>query len=634
MYTGIVLTGITGMKKVAMISDGWKRLITYEWIDGIMRYIRESGEDICLYQYNCHGNWSKDEKHNHGEYNIYQLPDLSEFDGIIMDCINMIDRKQFEKVVETIRESKVPTVAIASDVEGFYYVGIDNKKTLTEVMEHLYTVHHCRKFIFAGGPEENFENRLRIKAFWESLDAFGLSREENPVWYGDYDFSAGVKYFEMMQEEVRAGRADLPDAFVCANDNIAAGLIYKAQSYGYSVPRDFRVTGFDNMDKAMYFEPQITTVGLVREVIGHKCMDVFKDIWDGKDVPRDHFIPSSCVFTESCGCPNSGLLNYREYAKNQIIGGVKKLRNEEDLIIFESEIIKCDTYEKIFHKIAEYFMSLECDGYFIVVDKQLYEGDDENAFMTEGYDLDHMVVACAADNGKFLDIGSVSELYDYLEQHGSCNAYMFTPIHFRERAVGFTVMKNGRFLYANPHFYDIHSTITKTIENFYKKLQLENANKKLRDIYNRDQMTGLYNRIAYTDMIEPEYHKYCEKNQKCALMFLDADYFKEINDRYGHEKGDEILKRIAGVLMEYCPDNGYVYRFGGDEFIVFFPCKEEAEALRFRKQVSEALQTHNISVSMGVSVTNPSSGKKLDDYLKIADQDMYRVKAAKKAMRK
>lgn len=625
--------GMISMKKIAMISDGWKRLITYAWIDGIMRYIRESGEEICLYQYNCHGNWSKDEKHNHGEYNIYRLPELSEFDGIIMDCINIIDKMQFEKVVEMIRASKVPTVSIASDIEGFYYAGIDNKKTIAEIMEHLFTVHNCRRFIFAGGPRENFENELRVQSYWESLDAFGLSRDDNPVWYGDYDFSTGVKYFERMRKELKAGRAAIPDVFVCANDNIAAGLVYRAQRFGYSIPQDFKVTGFDNLDKAMYFNPQITTVGLVREVIGHKCMDILMDIWEGKDVPRNHFIPSSCVFTESCGCPNSGLLNYREYAKNQIIGEVEKLRNEEDLIIFQSEIIQYDTYDLIFHKIAEYFMSLECDGYFVVVDKQLYEGDNEASFLTDGYDMERMVVACAADNKQFLEMENVQELMDYLEQNGSGSAYMFTPIHFREHAVGFTVMKNGRFLYDNPYFYDIHNTITKTIENVYKKLQLENANRKLRDIYNKDQMTGLYNRIAYTEMIEPEYHKYCEQNQKCALTFLDADYFKEINDRYGHEKGDEILKRIAQVLTEHCPEKGYVYRFGGDEFIVFFPCEDEAEVFGFRDRINAALRVHNIGVSMGVVVTEPSSGNKLDDYLKIADQDMYRVKTAKKALR-
>ena len=48
------------MKKIALISDGWRRMITYAWVDGIIRRIRELDEDIALYQYNCYGNWSKD----------------------------------------------------------------------------------------------------------------------------------------------------------------------------------------------------------------------------------------------------------------------------------------------------------------------------------------------------------------------------------------------------------------------------------------------------------------------------------------------------------------------------------------------------------------------------------------------
>ena len=615
------------MKKVALISDGWKRLITYAWVDGIMKFIRESEEEIALYQYNCHGNWSKDEYHNTGEYNIYNLPKLEEFDGIIMDCINIVDKVQFQKVVDMLKASKVPVISIASDVEGFYYAGIDNKKTIAQVMSHLIEVHHCRRFIFAGGTKENYENSLRVQSYWESLERYGFSKEENPVWYGDYDFSTGERYFKAFHKEVRQGMVNLPDVFVCANDNIAAGLIHQAQQLGYSVPQDFRVTGFDNLDKAIYFNPQITTVGLVREVIGYECMGMMADIWQGKKVPRNHFTSSNCVFTESCGCPNSGLLNYRDYAKNQIIGEIGKLRNEEELIVFESEIIKYNTYDKIFHKIAEYFMSLECDGYFVVINQQLYEGDNIDAFSVEGYPEDQMVVACAADNKQFLPIETEKELMEYLERTGAGNAYMFTPIHFRERAVGYSVMKNGRFLYDNPYFYDIHSTITKTIENLYKKIQLENANKKLRDIYNRDQLTGLYNRIAYSEMIEPEYQKYCENKQKCGLAFLDVDHFKEINDTYGHEKGDEILKKIADVLRRYNTSSGYTYRFGGDEFAVFFPCKREEEIMRFREQVEAVLAENEIYVSMGIVITDPFSGCCLDEYLRLADQEMYKVKA-------
>lgn len=162
------------MKKVALISDGWKRLIVYAWVAGIRSYIEESQEDICLYQFNCHGNWSTDELYNRGEYNIYNLPDLSEYDGVILDCLNIRDDRILKSTIEYIKAANVPVVSIACNIEGFYYVGIDNNSTIEELMEHLYNVHGCRSFIYAGGPRENFENLQRVHAFQNALIRFGI----------------------------------------------------------------------------------------------------------------------------------------------------------------------------------------------------------------------------------------------------------------------------------------------------------------------------------------------------------------------------------------------------------------------------------------------------------------------------
>lgn len=618
------------MKKVALFSDGWKRLITYAWVDGMMQYIADSDEDIALYQYNCHGNWSLDEKHNYGEYNIYTLPDLSAFDGIILDCTNICVSSYLNKLVTMIRLANKPTVSISQYIEGFYYTGIDNKKPIADIIDHLYHVHHCRKFVFAGGPKDNYENTLRTASYLENIEKLGLSVEDNPVWYGDYDFSTGLRYFEDYIKSFHGRDIVFPDAFVCANDNIAAGICYQAQQYGYEIPKDFKVTGFDNLDKAAYFDPQITTVAHMREHIGNKTMEILADVWAGKKVPQMHFMPSVCYYSESCGCPNGGLLDYRKYAKDQVIAGIDKLNREELLMKLESDIVKCANYDEVFEQIAEYFANLECDGFAFLVDKRMYEGADESCFVKDGYDFDNLIVAYMAEGKKRIEIKEVSDFFRFCEERGAKSAYMFTPIHFRDRAVGFSMLINAKFLYDNPYFYDLHNTITKTLENLYKKLLLEVANKKLMDIYNRDQLTGLYNRIAYTEMIEPEYRKHCDHGKKCAVNFVDADHFKQINDTYGHEKGDIILKRIAAVLLEKSPQEGYVYRYGGDEFIAFFPVDDATQIEKFRAEVISELGKDDISVSIGSAATDPLSDMTFDEYLKLADKDMYRVKAAKK----
>lgn len=91
-----------------------------------------------------------------------------------------------------------------------------------------------------------------------------------------------------------------------------------------------------------------------------------------------------------------------------------------------------------------------------------------------------------------------------------------------------------------------------------------------------------------------------------------------------------ILKEIANVLVEKCPEEGFVYRYGGDEFIAFFPVDEEAVAETFKNEVIAQLGKSDISVSIGQVVTDPASDRGFDDYMKIADDAMYRVKVAKK----
>lgn len=619
------------MKKVLLISDGWKRLITYAWVVGIMDAINESDEEIGLFQCNCFGNWSFDEKHNQGEYNMFNLPHLENYDGIIIDCNNIVDEMQKEKLIERLRVSKVPVVSLTYTIDGFYYAGIDNKAPIKELMEHLYHHHGCRSFVFAGGPKDNFENCKREQAFIESLEKFGIPLEDGMILYGDFDYATGERYMEQMMG--KGEQAPLPDVIVCANDNIAAGICHKAEHFGLRVPDDFLVTGFDNLDKAAFFRPQITTVAHDRAMISKTAMQILFDVWEGKEVSQFRFVPAECIMAESCGCPNNGRVDYRKYVKDQIVYAVEKQKADENLVALEKQLTECENFDDLFQEISEYFAGLECDGFYVIVNKKLYDAGIGTEFPKEGYDLADMVVGYAKEKQGELPKMTVKELWEYAKKNAAGNAYMATPIHFRDQAVGFTVLKNGRFLYDNPYFYDIHTTFVRMLENLFKKICLENMNKQLAHLSNHDPLTGLYNRMAYSEMIVPRFKRYCAEGVPCAMAFFDVDHFKQINDTLGHQYGDMLLKRIAETLEETKPDHGYAYRFGGDEFVVFFPNATEETIATYREMVEGALLEKEIEVSIGVIVTNPAEEKTLDEYLVMADEKMYRIKQERKSGR-
>lgn len=234
------------MKRIALISDGWKRLVTYAWVHGIMKGIAQSEEEISLFQYNTYGNWTRDKRNNVGEYNLFQLPDLAQFDGIVVDLNNIEDGEVKEHLIALLRSSNLP-------------------------------------------------------AFRKTLKSKGIDPDTAICFSGDYDYQTGRRYMKEIMEQ----KIEFPDAIVCANDNIACGLCEAAEEYGLHIPEDFRVTGFDNLDKAAFFEPQITTVSQDRERIGEMALEFLRDIWAGRKIfniriPEEAYVRAVCVGNRWC----------------------------------------------------------------------------------------------------------------------------------------------------------------------------------------------------------------------------------------------------------------------------------------------------------------------------------------------
>ena len=98
------------------------------------------------------------------------------------------------------------------------------------------------------------------------------------------------------------------------------------------------------------------------------------------------------------------------------------------------------------------------------------------------------------------------------------------------------------------------------------------------------------------------------QNVGCTIVFLDVDDFKDINDTYGHQYGDELLKTVARVLDEQKPEGSMVYRFGGDEFIVFIPGDRHDTAEKYIKRVYDIMEQHSLFISHGIIYTRPGSG--------------------------
>lgn len=153
-----------------------------------------------------------------------------------------------------------------------------------------------------------------------------------------------------------------------------------------------------------------------------------------------------------------------------------------------------------------------------------------------------------------------------------------------------------------------------------------------------DQLTGLPNRHLLEDRAEIVFARHKRRpEQNCAILFLDLDGFKSINDQYGHKAGDAVLLEVASRASEIVRESDTVARWGGDEFIVLMD-EIEHDMLnsmieRLRAEIETPIlfegQSLHVGVSIGVSLC-PAQGASLEHVLKTADQHMYAEKLRRK----
>ena len=129
--------------------------------------------------FHCFGNMSKDEMHNLGEYNIFNLPDLKQYDGILLEITNIVMDDQAKRIIEKVKESQVPAVSLLIKIPGLYRAGIDNYGNMTKIVEHLIQVHDCKVINYVGGPVENCENNSRERAYRDALERHGIPIDRN-----------------------------------------------------------------------------------------------------------------------------------------------------------------------------------------------------------------------------------------------------------------------------------------------------------------------------------------------------------------------------------------------------------------------------------------------------------------------
>jgi diguanylate cyclase (GGDEF)-like protein/PAS domain S-box-containing protein len=164
--------------------------------------------------------------------------------------------------------------------------------------------------------------------------------------------------------------------------------------------------------------------------------------------------------------------------------------------------------------------------------------------------------------------------------------------------------------------------------------EIKNLQEQLREQAIRDVLTGLYNRRYLDEVLERELSRAMREGHPLTVMMLDLDHFKKLNDTYGHQAGDEVLKALGSMLRQNARNEDIPCRYGGEEFLLVLPNMSLSDARIRAEQWREKFAAMQISfgqfsmsgtLSIGIA-TFPGHGRTRDELIEAADQALYLAK--------
>ena len=165
-------------------------------------------------------------------------------------------------------------------------------------------------------------------------------------------------------------------------------------------------------------------------------------------------------------------------------------------------------------------------------------------------------------------------------------------------------------------FIDISDTMTKQIELEYKSYH--------------DPLTKAYNRVYFYETYKSLVTSHMFNNQHLAIAMIDIDHFKKVNDKYGHDVGDEVLKNLVQTIQTRSRQSDTLIRWGGEEFILLLPINNEADLYKILDSLRKTVEEErlpvigNITISIGASIH--SNLETFEETIKRADKNLYSSK--------
>jgi len=583
--------------------------------------------------YAVFGGYGKNEAFVRGERILTDLPNLSLFDGILL-CMDTFSDEELQKMLlAKVRDTaRCPVVCVRRQFGEYNSVLVDETTSMKEIVKHLAGDHGYRDYCYVSGPKDHPDAIRRLECTQRTLREYGVELGEDDIFYGDFWLNQG----EAAVAELLDARENPPQAIICANDYMAMAVCNALSDRGLRVPQDIAVTGFDDIRGAAEVIPAITTVRVSVPAMGKRAVDQLVSMIQHETVADIEYTTAELIRRESCGCETE--------TRAQAAQSVRKYYEEAQLaehynmqtVFMSVDVESANSIDELNENIYTYiFNNYQFRDFFLILN-DLDWGNADPKDMTsftprvhlrtaiqEGILLGHVDQVFAVD-----DILPEEYVYD-----APCGYYI-VPLHYQEQCYGYAVINYRDSEAPNDFFQYIIMIISNVLERLRINRRMKGLVDKLSYMYVSDVLTGLKNRYGFEEDSQRMFELVRGSGRTLAIITIDMDGLKGINDNYGHAQGDIALKAIANSMAAACFAEELCYRVGGDEFQVLALDYGEGDVQRYSERFEGFLADYNsrskhpyaVRASFGYAICSADGGKTLGEWMTLSDDRMYAEK--------
>ncbi|MBR3525811.1 MAG: GGDEF domain-containing protein [Lachnospiraceae bacterium] len=621
-------------RKLAVCANGWSMDALARAVEGFRKYAEK--EDFDIFVFISFASYSVHKTLMQGELNIYNSCRPEEYDGIVIFSSMMNSDETVREICARAKEKNVPVVSIGMEMrsEGVSSIHIGNEAGMRGIVTHLIEDHGVKDIFFMGGTEDHVDSRERLEVTRKVMEEHGLSLKDEDVGYGKWSNKRTVDALEEMLEK----RKKLPEAIVCANDIMALAVCTELERRGIRVPQEVAVTGFDDTENGRIFYPALTTALQDYEVVAKKACELIYKKKAKKEGPQDLIVPAVPVIAESCGCKKKAAYTKLRhlYCSHSFQRNNEANLLEQNERVMRERISDVTDYEDMIGKLRHHYRDnhqFEGSAFYLVLNGEYFKNvtATEQELCKDGLQgtLDVVVAIKNDEPQEIYEVPADQLIPAYEKKENVQHVFFLCPLHYFENNYGYVVFRDRPMMLNETMMYPY-------LEKLMQSLRLLRVNLRLKYLYDKDPLTGLYNRLGYENKALPLYEKSLQTRSELTVLFVDINSMKGINDHYGHEQGDNAIRTVAQAISDTLQKDWVAVRFGGDEFLVIVPDCDRMRAAQVRQQIRERLQQrktesglpYQLTVSIGYVTTDPKKRRdaSLKDYVSEADSLMYQIK--------